>query len=138
MIRTSFFILVVFALSGIPVMESRHRPPLKAQAGIEYSALNCRKHSAVLTDFGAVGDGKASNTKAFREAISKLSPLAADGGVQLIVPPGKWLTGSFNLTSHFTLFIQKGATLLASQVLISLALVSKSKPIEENDTYTYD
>ncbi|VVB17441.1 unnamed protein product [Arabis nemorensis] len=96
-------------------MESRHRPPLKAQAGIEYSALSCRRHSAVLTEFGAVDDGKTSNTEAFRDAISTLSPMAADGGVQLIVPPGKWLTGSFNLTSHFTLFIQKGATLLASQ-----------------------
>ncbi|KAL1226207.1 putative polygalacturonase [Cardamine amara subsp. amara] len=111
MIRTTFCILVVFALAGIPVMESRP----KTQAGIKYSALNCRKHRAVITDFGAVGDGKTSNTKAFREAIIKLSPMAADGGVQLIVPPGKWLTGSFNLTSHFTLFIQKGAILLASQ-----------------------
>jgi len=85
---------------------------------IEFSALNCRKHSAILTDFGAVGDGKTSNTKAFRNAISKLSQMATDGGAQLVVPPGKWLTGSFNLTSHFTLFIQRGATILASQVSV--------------------
>lgn len=96
-------------------MESRDLNS-KGQANVEYMALNCRKHTAVLTEFGAVGDGKTSNTKAFNEAITKLAPKAADGGVQLIVPPGKWLTGSFNLTSHFTLFIQKGATILASQV----------------------
>nr|XP_027189545.1 probable polygalacturonase isoform X1 [Cicer arietinum] len=81
----------------------------------DYPAINCRKHSAVLTDFGAVGDGKTSNTKAFNAAISKLSQYANDGGAQLIVPPGKWLTGSFNLTSHFTLFLQKGAVILGSQ-----------------------
>ena len=83
---------------------------------IEYPAINCRKHSAVLTDFGAVGDGKTSNTKAFNAAIQKLSTYASDGGAQLIVPPGKWLTGSFNLTSHFTLFLHKDAVILGSQV----------------------
>ncbi|KAK7391328.1 hypothetical protein VNO78_19742 [Psophocarpus tetragonolobus] len=82
---------------------------------IQYPAISCRKHSAVLTDFGGVGDGKTSNTKAFRSAISSLSKYASDGGAQLIVPPGKWLTGPFNLTSHFTLFLQQDAVILASQ-----------------------
>ncbi|RZB52205.1 Protein NETWORKED 1D isoform B [Glycine soja] len=81
----------------------------------EYPAINCRKHSAVLTDFGGVSDGKTSNTKAFQYAISNLSHYASDGGALLVVPPGKWLTGSFNLTSHFTLFLQKEATILGSQ-----------------------
>lgn len=121
MIQTSFRILVVLAISGFPMMESRIQTNLgstsiETNKGIEYLAMNCRKHSAVLSDFGAIGDGKTSNTKAFREAISNLTAKAADGGVQLIVPPGNWLTGSFNLTSHFTLFIQQGATILASQV----------------------
>ncbi|PNX59166.1 putative polygalacturonase-like protein, partial [Trifolium pratense] len=66
-------------------------------------------------DFGAVGDGKTLNTKAFNSAITKLSQYANDGGALLIVPPGKWLTGSFNLTSHFTLFLQKDAVILGSQ-----------------------
>jgi polygalacturonase len=89
----------------------------------DYPAINCRKHSAVLTDFGGVGDGKTSNTKAFNTAITKLSQYANDGGAQLIVPPGKWLTGSFNLTSHFTLFLQKGAVILGSQVYIILLMI---------------
>ncbi|KAM3682168.1 hypothetical protein ACB098_12G053400 [Castanea mollissima] len=80
-----------------------------------YQALNCRKHTAVLTDFGAVGDGKTLNTKAFNAAIRNLSRYALDGGAQLIVPPGRWLTGSFNLTSHFTLFIENGAVILGTQ-----------------------
>ncbi|OIW12531.1 hypothetical protein TanjilG_04695 [Lupinus angustifolius] len=82
---------------------------------LQYQAMNCRKHSAVLTDFGAVGDGKTSNTKAFKTAITNLSQYAKDGGALLVVPPGKWLTGSFNLTSHFTLFLQKDAVILGSQ-----------------------
>ncbi|TQD81618.1 hypothetical protein C1H46_032856 [Malus baccata] len=83
---------------------------------VKYSAINCRKHSALLTDFGAVGDGETSNTKAFKAAVGHLSQLASDGGAQLIVPPGRWLTGSFNLTSHFTLFLHKDAVILATQV----------------------
>ncbi|KAK7838389.1 putative polygalacturonase [Quercus suber] len=82
---------------------------------LAYQAINCRKHTAILTDFGAVGDGKTLNTKVFNAAIRNLSRYALDGGAQLIVPPGRWLTGSFNLTSHFTLFIEKGAVILGSQ-----------------------
>ncbi|KAK3028751.1 hypothetical protein RJ639_037972 [Escallonia herrerae] len=81
----------------------------------EYSAISCRAHSASITDFGGVGDGLTLNTKAFHAAINQLSQYGSDGGAQLFVPAGKWLTGSFNLTSHFTLYLQKDAVLLASQ-----------------------
>jgi len=57
-------------------------------------------------------------TQAFNSAITNLSQHTNDGGAQLIVPSGKWLTGSFNLTSHFTLFLQKHAIVLGSQVYI--------------------
>ncbi|CAI9295667.1 unnamed protein product [Lactuca saligna] len=82
---------------------------------VTYTAINCRKHTAFLTDFGGKGDGKTSNTLVFRSAVQNLSQFANDGGAQLVVPPGKWLTGSFNLTSHFTLYLQFGAVILASQ-----------------------
>ncbi|KAG8375005.1 hypothetical protein BUALT_Bualt10G0054500 [Buddleja alternifolia] len=81
----------------------------------EYCAISCRAHTASLTDFGGVGDGTTSNTKAFQAAIDHLSQFESDGGSMLFVPPGKWLTGSFNITSHFTLFLHKDAVLLASQ-----------------------
>ncbi|KAI9162001.1 hypothetical protein LWI28_022751 [Acer negundo] len=113
MISTTYILLglVVLSLHAVEC-KPKTTPPLVT---IEFPALNCRKHSAVLTDFGGVGDGKTSNTKAFASAIHKLSGLARDGGAMLIVPPGKWLTGSFNLTSHFTLYIHKDAVLLGSQ-----------------------
>ncbi|XAR54031.1 hypothetical protein NMG60_11029012, partial [Bertholletia excelsa] len=82
---------------------------------LEYSAINCRTHSASIADYGGVGDGKTLNTKAFRAAVGDLSKYADQGGAQLFVPAGRWLTGSFNLTSHFTLFLHKDAVLLASQ-----------------------
>ncbi|KAL5551829.1 hypothetical protein UlMin_002005 [Ulmus minor] len=81
----------------------------------EYKAMSCRSHSASLTEFGGVGDGITSNTKAFRSAIEHLSQFSSEGGSMLFVPPGKWLTGTFNLTSHFTLFLHQDAVLLASQ-----------------------
>lgn len=85
----------------------------------EYTAISCRKHSAILTDFGGKGDGQTSNTEAFKSAIGYLSKYARYGGAELIVPSGKWLTGSFNLTSHFTLYIHKDAVILGSQVIIT-------------------
>lgn len=85
---------------------------------LEYSAISCRNHSASIEDFGGVGDGKTLNTKAFQAAVNNLSRYASDGGAQLFVPAGKWLTGSFNLTSHFTLYLHKEAVLLASQVSV--------------------
>lgn len=109
------FVLLLFA-------ETKSVQILKKKTTIKYAAISCRKHTAVLTEFGGVGDGKTLNTKAFKSAIANLSNYASDGGAQLLVPPGKWLTGSFNLTSHFTLFLQKGAFLLASQVRIQISL----------------
>lgn len=77
--------------------------------------LDPRPHSVSITEFGAVGDGKTLNTLAFQNAIFYLKSFADKGGAQLYVPSGKWLTGSFNLTSHLTLFLEKGAVILGSQ-----------------------
>jgi len=82
------------------------------------SRAGCRKHVAKITDYGAVGDGKTLNTAAFAKAVADLSARARRGGAALVVPPGKWLTGPFNLTSHFTLYLDEGAEILASQVRI--------------------
>ncbi|XP_039030762.1 probable polygalacturonase [Hibiscus syriacus] len=101
------FILVLRGAEG--------RKKGKVAESFEYTAISCRGHSASITDFGGVGDGKTSNTKAFKDAVDNLSKYASKGGAQLYVPAGKWLTGSFSLTSHFTLFLHKDAVLLASQ-----------------------
>ncbi|XP_076947436.1 putative polygalacturonase [Bidens hawaiensis] len=82
----------------------------------EYSAISCRAYTASITEFGGVGDGVTLNTKAFQTAIDHLAQFGSKGGGSLLfVPPGRWLTGSFNLTSHFTLFLHQDAVLLATQ-----------------------
>ncbi|XP_022749994.1 probable polygalacturonase [Durio zibethinus] len=65
-----------------------------------------------LTDFGGVGDGVTVNTAAFERAILAISKLEKSDVAQLNVPPGKWLTAPFNLTSHMTLFLAEGAEIL--------------------------
>nr|QDK56824.1 polygalacturonase [Mangifera indica] len=105
-------LLVVVALLSPIGCEGRK---VKVLDSFEYSAISCRAHSASITDFGGVGDGKTSNTKAFHDAIDQLSRYASDGGAQLYVPAGKWLTGSFNVISHFTLYLHRDAVILGSQ-----------------------
>ena len=69
-----------------------------------------------ITDFGGVGDGKTLNTKAFRAAIYRIQHLSRRGGTLLYIPPGVYLTESFNLTSHMTLYLSKDAVIRATQV----------------------
>ncbi|KAI5585135.1 hypothetical protein BDE02_06G125300 [Populus trichocarpa] len=84
------------------------RGPLRPMPQLRPVAFN-------LTDFGAVGDGATVNTEAFERAVSAISKLSKRGGGQLNVPPGRWLTAPFNLTSHMTLFLAEGAVILGIQ-----------------------
>ncbi|KAL6629431.1 hypothetical protein ACP70R_029196 [Stipagrostis hirtigluma subsp. patula] len=68
-----------------------------------------------ITEFGGVGDGRTLNTWAFRKAVYRIQHQRRRGGTTLHVPAGTWLTGSFNLTSHMTLFLARGAVLKATQ-----------------------
>lgn len=72
-----------------------------------------------IADFGAVGDGVTVNTKAFRAAIYRIQHLHRRGGTLLYIPPGVYLTESFNLTSHMTLYLARGAVIKATQVPFS-------------------
>ncbi|KAL0324207.1 UNVERIFIED_CONTAM: putative polygalacturonase [Sesamum calycinum] len=67
-----------------------------------------------ITDFGGVGDGVTLNTKAFRAAIYRIEHLRRRGGTLLYIPPGEYLTGPFNLTSHMTLYLARGAVIKAT------------------------
>ncbi|KAJ0976306.1 hypothetical protein J5N97_018271 [Dioscorea zingiberensis] len=79
------------------------------------SGLSPRPHSVSILEFGAVGDGVTLNTVAFQNAVFYARSFADKGGAQLYVPKGRWLTGSFNLTSHLTLFLDKDAVIIGSQ-----------------------
>src|SRR3954470_20803582 len=66
----------------------------------------------MVRDTGAVGDGERLDTVAINSAIEKCN---GSGGGRVILPPGKYLTGTMRLLSSVTLEIQNGATVLASQ-----------------------
>ncbi|XP_040989736.1 probable polygalacturonase [Juglans microcarpa x Juglans regia] len=77
--------------------------------------MNYRNDKISITDFGGVGDGRTLNTKAFRAAIYRIQHLRRRGGTLLYIPPGVYLTESFNLTSHMTLYLAKDAVIKATQ-----------------------
>jgi len=77
---------------------------LPAAAVGDNSAFNVRH-------YGATGDGTNMDTAAIQRAIDA----AADaGGGTVILPPGRYLSGSLGLKSHVTLQLDKGAALLGS------------------------
>ncbi|KAL3619194.1 hypothetical protein CASFOL_036764 [Castilleja foliolosa] len=73
-----------------------------------------RVYNISITDYGGVGDGKTLNTGAFRNAIRRIEHLNRTGGTVLYVPLGEYLTGPFNLTSHMTLYLARGAVIKAT------------------------
>ena len=66
------------------------------------------EHVYNIVDFGAVGDGAASNTKAFAEAMKA----AHETGGQVLVPDGIWLTGPIELLSGVELHLSDNALIL--------------------------
>lgn len=65
-----------------------------------------KKKDYLITQFGAVGDGRTLNTEAFKKAIAECS---RKGGGRVVVPKGEWLTGAIHLKSNVNLHIQKDA-----------------------------
>lgn len=61
-----------------------------------------------IKDYGAKGNGKTLNTKAFDLTIQYCSE---QGGGTVIVPSGIFLTGTISLKSHVSLFLEKGAVI---------------------------
>ena len=71
------------------------------------------QRKAVITSFGAKGDGKTNCKPAFDKAIRKARSYMQ--GLHIVVPAGKWFVkGPIHLASNVTIELQRGATLLFS------------------------
>jgi polygalacturonase len=64
-----------------------------------------------ITAYGAKGDGTTLNTKAIQAAIDAAEQA---GGGTILVPNGRFLTGTIVLKSNTTLHIEQGGTILGS------------------------
>lgn len=83
-----------------------------------------RRLAISIVEFGGVGNGRKVNTLAFRNAIYRISHMRRRGGTVLYIPRGVWVTGSFNLTSHMTLYLAWGAVLRATKDTWTWPLIS--------------
>lgn len=69
------------------------------------------QHLFLVTEYGAKGDSTTSNTTAIQNAIDAAEKA---GGGKVIVPQGKFITGSIQLKTGVELQLQKNAFLLGS------------------------
>ena len=76
-----------------------------------FFGTDCRADEGVynITDFGAEGDGKTTNTKAIQSAIDACNKA---GGGRVLVPSGKFMTCTIVLKDNVELHVSHGATLL--------------------------
>ncbi len=65
----------------------------------------------MITEYGAKGDGVSLNTCSIQEAIDDCYK---NGGGRVIIPPGKFLTGTLEMKNDIELHLKKGAVLLGS------------------------
>jgi polygalacturonase len=78
-----------------------------------------------LADYGAIGDGKAFNTEAFRNAVAAI---AKAGGGHLIVPAGVYKTLPFTLASRMDLHLEAGATIKAPDIFAEYGIPDPNTP----------
>ena len=65
----------------------------------------------VITDFGAVADGKTLSTAASQKAVDAC---AAAGGGRVVIPAGRFVSGPVFLRSHLEVELSAGSVLLGS------------------------
>ena len=93
--------LSAFLWGALGLLPALNPLPLHAQADQVFK----------ITDFGAKGDGATLNTRAINEAIQAC---AEAGGGQVLIPPGRYLSGTIHLRSRLTLYLEAGARLIGT------------------------
>jgi len=65
-----------------------------------------------VTKYGVLGDAKTNNTKAIKAVVEQAEK---NGGGTIYFPPGEYVTGSIEIKSNMTLYLESGAVILASE-----------------------
>lgn len=115
MIRAFLLAVTAFlcALAACPVTAQGYRdtnlgaPSGTAAFAVARPSIPSRRFN--IREFGAKGDGVTLDTDALERAIRAC---AEAGGGTVVLPPGRYLTRPFNLTSSLNLHLETGATLL--------------------------
>ena len=84
-----------------------------------------------IRDYGAVADEKTLNTEAFRMAAASLR---TRGGGTLLVQGGTYITGTFSLPDHTTLFVAPDSEIRASRNADDLLLPEEQRHQGESNT----
>src|SRR4051812_12774659 len=103
-------------LAGISVHAASNVSPevkkawkLESQIRSRIKAPKFPRRDFVITNFGAVGDGKTDCTAAIAKAIEAC---AQKGGGRVVVPAGEFLTGAIHLKSNVNLHLDKTNSVL--------------------------
>jgi len=114
-------LLAILRAFGMPSMgaPASTMPATEPTADVNPALPNIPNHSFNLQDFGGVGDGKTWNTEAFKKAIAAINQ---QGGGQLIVPEGTYLTGPITLCSSLDLHLDSGAIIQAPETFADAGL----------------
>jgi hypothetical protein len=95
---------LVLGVRPAPLVQAADEAPTRTSAG----------HTFSVRDYGATGDGTNLETAGLNRAIEACSQ--AGGGV-VLVPAGRYLSGTIHLHSHVTLSLEAGATLVGTSNL---------------------
>lgn len=83
-----------------------------------------------VSDFGAKGDGKTLDSPAINAAIEAAT---ANGGGQVLIPAGTYLSGSIRLKSNIDLHLSPGCVILAAPA--EMKAYDESEPWDDSPQY---
>src|SRR2546430_1208553 len=106
--RKPFQPLTQTAVVITPAISCTTRLEAAEPNGSESEAIDSTNYMCNVRDFGAKGDGRKLDTEAINRAVATCS---AQGGGKVLLPPGRYRSGTVHLRSHVTLFLDAGASL---------------------------
>jgi polygalacturonase len=126
--RGKWVVLAAFLSIGLPFLVRAQTQPTDPADDIKIAPPVIPDRQFNITDFGGVGDGVKMNTDAFKKAVAAIT---AAGGGHLEIPPGTFLTLSFQMASHIDLHLDAGARIKAPETLTAWGLPDPATATQE-------